>query len=142
MLDQRRRHWAGVVQMLYTCFVFAGIARDLHLCNGWFNFGQHLWRWSNIDPTQGQCFMLVGTLVGNHDISTQCCFNAVPPTTTLNHHQINTGAALHADWRRQSPSLLSRHGTLTQCCFKAGSSSTTLARPKTTLATRLSFAGS
>ena len=26
MLDQRRRRWAGVVQMLYKCFVFAGIA--------------------------------------------------------------------------------------------------------------------
>ena len=25
MLDQRRRRWAGVVQMLYKCFVFAGI---------------------------------------------------------------------------------------------------------------------
>ena len=23
MLDQRRRRWAGVVQMLYKCFVFA-----------------------------------------------------------------------------------------------------------------------
>ena len=23
-LDQRRRHWANVVQMLYRCFVFAG----------------------------------------------------------------------------------------------------------------------
>ena len=27
MLDQRRRRWAGVVQMLYKCFVFAGILR-------------------------------------------------------------------------------------------------------------------
>ena len=25
MLDQRRRRWAAVVQMLYKCFVFAGI---------------------------------------------------------------------------------------------------------------------
>ena len=25
MLDQRRRRWADVVQMLYKCFVFAGI---------------------------------------------------------------------------------------------------------------------
>ena len=25
MLDQRRRRWAGVVQMLYKCFVFAGL---------------------------------------------------------------------------------------------------------------------
>ena len=25
MLDQRRRRWAYVVQMLYKCFVFAGI---------------------------------------------------------------------------------------------------------------------
>ena len=24
MLDQRRRHWADVVQMSYKCFVFAG----------------------------------------------------------------------------------------------------------------------
>ena len=24
MLAQRRRRWAGVVQMLYKCFVFAG----------------------------------------------------------------------------------------------------------------------
>ena len=27
MLDQRRRRWADVVQMLYKCFVFAGIAQ-------------------------------------------------------------------------------------------------------------------
>ena len=26
MLDQRRRHWADVVQMLYKCFVFADLA--------------------------------------------------------------------------------------------------------------------
>ena len=25
LLDQRRRRWADVVQMLYTCFVFAGL---------------------------------------------------------------------------------------------------------------------
>ena len=25
MLDQRRRRWAGVVQLLYKCFVFVGI---------------------------------------------------------------------------------------------------------------------
>ena len=25
MVDQRRRRWAGVVQMLYKCFVFAGM---------------------------------------------------------------------------------------------------------------------
>ena len=25
MLDQRRRRWAGVAQMLYKCFVFAGV---------------------------------------------------------------------------------------------------------------------
>ena len=26
MLDQRRRRWADVVEMLYKCFMFAGIA--------------------------------------------------------------------------------------------------------------------
>ena len=25
MLDQRRRRWAGIVQMSYKCFVFAGL---------------------------------------------------------------------------------------------------------------------
>ena len=25
MLDQRRRRWADIVQMLYKCFVFAGM---------------------------------------------------------------------------------------------------------------------
>ena len=25
MLDQRRRRWAGVVQIIYKCFVFAGM---------------------------------------------------------------------------------------------------------------------
>ena len=30
MLDQRRRRWADVVQMLYKCFVFAGIV----VCHG------------------------------------------------------------------------------------------------------------
>ena len=29
MLDQRRRRWADVVQMLYRCFVFAGILDNL-----------------------------------------------------------------------------------------------------------------
>ena len=29
MLDQRRRRWADVVQMLYKCFVFAGTAVTL-----------------------------------------------------------------------------------------------------------------
>ena len=27
MLDQRRRRWADVVQMLYKCFLFAGVGR-------------------------------------------------------------------------------------------------------------------
>ena len=27
MLEQRRRRWADVVQMLYKCFVFAGLLR-------------------------------------------------------------------------------------------------------------------
>ena len=33
MLDQRQRRWAGVVQMLYKCFVFAGMVpadNDIH----------------------------------------------------------------------------------------------------------------
>ena len=29
MLDQRRRRWADVVQMLYKCFVFAGVSAYL-----------------------------------------------------------------------------------------------------------------
>ena len=29
MLEQRRRRWAGVVKMLYTCFVFAGVIRNI-----------------------------------------------------------------------------------------------------------------
>ena len=32
MLDQRRRRWAGVIQMLYKCFVFANI--DPNCSNG------------------------------------------------------------------------------------------------------------
>ena len=31
MLDQRRRRWADVVQMLYKCFVFAGLRHMLHM---------------------------------------------------------------------------------------------------------------
>ena len=32
MLDQRRRRWANIVQMLYTCFVFTGeMLTDLRL---------------------------------------------------------------------------------------------------------------
>ena len=30
MLDQRRRRWADIVQMLYKCFVFDGCAADLY----------------------------------------------------------------------------------------------------------------
>ena len=29
MLDQRRRCWAGVVQMLYNCFVFTGKCQEI-----------------------------------------------------------------------------------------------------------------
>ena len=29
MLDQRRRRWADVVQMSYTCFVFTGCLIDM-----------------------------------------------------------------------------------------------------------------
>ena len=29
MLDQRRRRWAGVVQMLYNCFVFTGKCQEI-----------------------------------------------------------------------------------------------------------------
>ena len=36
MLDQRRRRWADVVQMLYKCFVFAGLS--LVLLNYLFTF--------------------------------------------------------------------------------------------------------
>ena len=31
MLDQRRRRWADVVQMLYNCFVFTGYVY-MHMC--------------------------------------------------------------------------------------------------------------
>ena len=31
MLDQRRGRWADVVQMLYKCFVFAGIRSSVSL---------------------------------------------------------------------------------------------------------------
>ena len=34
MLDQRRRRWANAVQMLYKCFVFAGIC--IFNCRLWF----------------------------------------------------------------------------------------------------------
>ena len=50
MLDQRRRRWAGVVQMLYKCYVFAGlqvtdhVISDLHHINPFRenNQGRHL----------------------------------------------------------------------------------------------------
>ena len=32
MLDQRRRRWADVVQMVYKCFVFAGYVRTFSVC--------------------------------------------------------------------------------------------------------------
>ena len=32
MLDQRRRRWADVVQMLYKCFVFGGMASIYVIC--------------------------------------------------------------------------------------------------------------
>ena len=40
MLDQRRRRWAGVVQMLYKCFVFARYRRDkeVDFSEGIFNY--------------------------------------------------------------------------------------------------------
>ena len=33
MLDQRRRRWADVVQMLYKCFVFTGEFLNMSRCN-------------------------------------------------------------------------------------------------------------
>ena len=48
MLDQRRRRWADVVQMLYTCFVFAGKTGryELHQNNESPQFPWlHTWIW-------------------------------------------------------------------------------------------------
>ena len=37
MLDQRRRRWADVLQMLYKCFVFAGYTRQVELLQNAYN---------------------------------------------------------------------------------------------------------
>ena len=31
MTDQRRRRWSVIVQLLYKCFVFAGMAGVIHI---------------------------------------------------------------------------------------------------------------
>ena len=46
MLDQRRRRWAVVVQMLYKCFVFAGNAAVLP---------RSMMRWAGVEVVFGQC---------------------------------------------------------------------------------------
>ena len=46
MLDQRRKRWADVVQMLYKCFVFAGYR--MALCYAYFYKCQHQIVWEAI----------------------------------------------------------------------------------------------
>ena len=67
MLDQRRRRWADVVQMLYKCFVFAGYSQS-----------QNLQRFS--DDNYTMLFTMLFTML-------QC-------DRAFNHRNINTRALL------------------------------------------------
>ena len=57
MLDQRRRRWADVVQMLYKSFVFAGLTFDPMLGS---MLGQRWLRWFNIEPSLDEPPLLLG----------------------------------------------------------------------------------
>ena len=64
MLDQRRRRWADVVQMLYKCFVFSGLrtSGDPIYKIRWLGIdlmpGRHLNIRPDIEPTFGQRIIL------------------------------------------------------------------------------------
>ena len=67
MSDQRRRHWAGVVWILYKYFVFAG-QEDFPLNIVLFSnvdlmFGQRRRRWPNIKTAFGECLVGVASIV-------------------------------------------------------------------------------
>ena len=59
MLDQRRRSWADIVQMLYKCLVFAGqadfLSNIVHLFNVGSMLGQRRRRWPSIKTALDQC---------------------------------------------------------------------------------------
>ena len=61
MLDQRRRRWADVVEMLYKCLVFAGqedfLSNIVHLSNAGAMLGQRRRRCPNIKTTLDQCLI-------------------------------------------------------------------------------------
>ena len=59
MLDQRRRRWADVVQLLYKYLVFAGagdfLSNIVHLFNVGSMLGQRRRRWPSIKTALHQC---------------------------------------------------------------------------------------
>ena len=59
MLDQRRRRWSDVVQMLYKCFVFAGYcpADTTHWPSVDMVPGRRRRRWTGIESALGLCLL-------------------------------------------------------------------------------------
>ena len=59
MLDQRRRRWVDVVDMLYKCLVFARqenfLSNIVHLFNVGSMLGQRRRRWPSIKTVLDQC---------------------------------------------------------------------------------------
>ena len=53
MLDQRQRRWAKVLQMLYTCFAFAGNSSWSSISYCWRKFQ------ADIDPMSVKCWASV-----------------------------------------------------------------------------------
>ena len=101
MLDQRRRHWINVVQMLYKCFVFSRNSR-------WFGTAYYDWRrlQADTDPMSVKCWTIVAGAGQypfspsqyfilpvpacwqyEHDALNQSWVNVGPPSVTLAYIQ-------------------------------------------------------
>ena len=67
MLNQRQRHWADVVQMLYKCVVFPGqedfLSNIVYFSNVGSMLGKRRRRWPNIKTALSECLVGVVSIV-------------------------------------------------------------------------------
>ena len=97
MLDHRRRRWAGVVQMLYKCFVFAVIAYthrvyDRHTVPVRGEYKTFVYHLYNVGPalkTLGRrCTNVIQMfcVCRGHDTLIQCWLNTGPVSQAMVQH--------------------------------------------------------
>ena len=81
MVDQRRRHWGDVVQMLYKCFVFAG--------NSSWSGIAYCWRQADTDSMSVKCWV-TGSDTGQYPLSSsQYIKLPVPACWWYGHDALN-----------------------------------------------------